>query len=122
MHNVELTGAAALWRSVQRPEGARLSAGLEEMSMINEWTSALGFKREHRDGLKPRIRFVVHHQRRIWVLSCLPETDSQGFELPETSKPFRPFELFVLGCGVLWCDVVTKLQRATNGLRAKLCR
>lgn len=90
--------------------------------MANEWTSVLGFERELQDGLKPRIRLVVHHQKRIWVLSCLPETDSHGFELPETSKPYRPVELFVLGCDVLLRDVLAKMQRATNGLRAKLCQ
>ena len=91
------------------------------MGITNEWTSVPGFERSPQGGLKPRIRFVVLHQKRIWVLSCLPETDSRGFELPGISEQFRPFELFVLGCCVLWRDVVAKLRRATNALRAKLC-
>jgi hypothetical protein len=90
--------------------------------MTNEWKTAHGYQQAQTDGLKPRIRFVVHHQRRTWVLSCLPRTDSAGCELPESEASFRPFELFCLGCDVLWCDVVAKLQRATSGLRAKLCQ
>ena len=49
-------------------------------------------------------------------------TDMAGLSLPETELPIRPFELCVLGFGVLLQNLQAKFQQATNGLGAKLCR
>lgn len=92
------------------------------MSDISEWTSAPGYEKSPKDGWRSRILFVAYHHKRTLVLSCLSETDGSGLSFPENERSFRPFELFVLGCDVLWCDVLAKLQRATNGFYTRLYR
>jgi len=90
--------------------------------MISELISVLGYQRAQPGEQQSHTRLVARRIGRTWVVRCSAKTDKAGLPLPENEQSIRSSELFALGFGALLQDARAKFQRATNVLRAKLCR
>lgn len=83
----------------------------------NDFVSAPGYERLP-DNMQPRIRLVLHHQGRTWVLSSSVESEIEAGLPPDTVPQLRPLELTSVGIALLWQAILlTAVGRATNYLR-----